>query len=60
MESQENNSSEFQDIIFEFGNVMYRLGRMETDGLDSSEKEYTKMSKRKEELFNIISKFFKK
>lgn len=60
MESQENSSSELQNIIFEFGNVMYRLGRMETDGLDSSEKEYTKMSKRKEELFNIISKFFKK
>ena len=60
MESQENSSSELQNIIFEFGNVMYRLGRMETDGLDSSEKEYTKMSKRKDELFNIISKFFKK
>jgi predicted nucleotide-binding protein len=60
MESQENSLSELQNIIFEFGNVMYRLGRMETDGLDSSEKEYTKMSKRKEELFNIISKFFKK
>jgi hypothetical protein len=60
MESQENNSIDLEEKIFEYGNVMYRLGRMETDGLDSSQKEYTKMTKRKEELVVIISKFLKK
>jgi hypothetical protein len=35
--------------IYEFGQVMYRLGRMETDGKDTT-KEYNKMVKSREEL----------
>ena len=58
MESQENSSSELQNIIFEFGNVMYRLGRMETDGKDTT-KEYNKMCKRREQLTDEFSSHFK-
>ena len=53
MSSQEINK-ELESIIFEYGHVMYRLGRMETDGLDSTQKEYTKTLRRKEELLKII------
>jgi|GEM_PF-3182140 len=59
MESQEENNNDIQDIVFEYGHVMYRLGRMETDGLSSSAKEYSKMSKRKEELLILIPKLLK-
>jgi len=38
-----------EEKIYEFGQVMYRLGRMETDGKDST-KEYNKMSKMREDL----------
>jgi hypothetical protein len=49
---------EFEELVYEYGHVMYRLGRMETDGLDSTSKEYNKMDKRKEELRKIIAEFF--
>jgi hypothetical protein len=52
-------NKEFEDIVYEYGHTMYRLGRMETDGLDSSNKEYNKMDKRKEELRKVIAEFFK-
>ena len=52
-------NKEFEDIVYEYGHTMYRIGRMETDGLDSSNKEYNKMDKRKEELRKVIAEFFK-
>jgi hypothetical protein len=58
-DSMSANNKEFEDIVYEFGHVMYRLGRMETDGLDSTNKEYNKVDKRKEELRKIIAEFFK-
>ena len=51
-------NKEFEDIVYEYGHTMYRLGRLETDGLDSSNKEYNKLDKRKEELRSIIAEFF--
>ena len=51
-------NKEFEELVYEYGHVMYRLGRMETDGLDSTNKEYHKMDKRKEELRKIIAEFF--
>jgi len=47
-----------EEDIFEFGHVMYKLGRMETDGKDST-KEYNQYSKKREELTKKISEFFK-
>lgn len=44
--------------IYEFGHTMYRLGRMETDGKDST-KEYNKMTKLKEELVKDFDSYFK-
>ena len=51
-------NKEFEDIVYEYGHTMYKLGRLETDGLDSSNKEYNKLDKRKEELRSIIAEFF--
>lgn len=49
----------FQEIIFEYGQVMYKLGRMETDDKEST-KEYNQYCKKKEELTKKIDEFFKK
>lgn len=43
--------------IYEFGHIMYRLGRMETDGRDST-KEYNKMTKLKEDLMKEFDGHF--
>lgn len=51
-------SSNMEEVVYEFGNVQYRIGRLETDGRDS-EKEYNRLVKRKEELGKIIAEFFK-
>lgn len=50
--------NELEEIVYDFGHVMYRLGRMETDG-NSSTKEYNQMTKRKEELAKQLDEFFK-
>lgn len=52
------NLSNMEEVVYEFGNVQYRIGRLETDGRDS-EKEYNRLVKRKEELGKIIAEFFK-
>jgi hypothetical protein len=52
------NNKEFEEIVYEFGHVMYRLGRMETDDRAST-KEYNQYTKKKEELSKIIEEFFK-
>jgi len=51
-------SSNMEEVVYEFGNVQYRLGRLETDGRDSG-KDYNRLMKRKEELGKIIAEFFK-
>jgi len=51
------NESNMEEVVYEFGNVQYKLGRLETDGRDS-DKVYNKLLKRKEELSKIIDKFF--
>jgi len=43
------NNKDLEAKIYEFGQIMYRLGRMETDGKDTT-KEYNKMVKSREEL----------
>jgi hypothetical protein len=50
--------SNIEELIFEFANIMYKLGRLETDE-KSSTKEYNQYYKKKEELTKIISEFFK-
>jgi hypothetical protein len=49
---------DIEEMIYEYGHVMYRLGRMETDGQDT-QKEYNKKTKEKEELVNKIDEFLK-
>lgn len=51
-------NSELEETIYNFGNIMYRLGRMETDGRDTM-KEYNQALKKKEELMKEIDQFFK-
>ena len=51
-------SSNMEEVVYEFGNVQYRLGRLETDGRDSG-KDYNRLMKRIEELGKIIAEFFK-
>jgi hypothetical protein len=50
---------DIEEMIYEYGHVMYRLGRMETDGQDTG-KEYNKKLKEKEELVKLLDEFFKK
>jgi hypothetical protein len=52
------DQSNIEEVIYEFGNVQYKLGRLETDGRES-DKAYNKLTKRKEKLSEIIDKFFK-
>lgn len=47
------------EVIFEYGHVMYRLGRLETDEKETT-KEYNKLLKQKEELTKQIGEFFQK
>lgn len=47
-----------QDIIYEFGHVMYQIGRCETDEKQST-KDYNKLIKRKEELHKLLDDHFK-
>ena len=51
-------NKELEEKIYEFGNTMYRLGRMETDDKESS-KEYNKMHKLKEDLIKQFDNYFK-
>ena len=46
-----------EEIIYEFGQVMYRIGRLETDGKETH-KEYNQMVKKKKELTEIFDEFF--
>lgn len=46
-----------EEKIYEFGQTMYRLGRMETDGKDTT-KEYNKMVKLREELTKEFDEHF--
>ena len=50
---------DIEDIIYEYGHVMYTLGRYETDGKETT-KEYNKLSKRKEEIKQIFDQHFNK
>ena len=52
------SNKELEEKIYEYGHVMYRLGRMETDGNESS-KEYNKFCNQKEKLAKEFDEFFK-
>jgi hypothetical protein len=51
-------NKEFEEKIYEFGNIMYRIGRMETDD-KAGMKEYNKLIKQKEEYMEIFNSYFK-
>lgn len=48
-----------EELIYEYGSVTYKLGRMETDGQDT-QKEYNKNLKRKEEIVKEFDEYFKR
>jgi hypothetical protein len=57
------NNSDIEELIYEYGHVMYRIGRMETDG-NTSTKEYNKfcdmrdkLKKQFDEHFNSTDKY---
>lgn len=58
VEKLKMSNKELEEKIYEFGQVLYRLGRLETDGNDTS-KEYNKMCKRREELTKEFDEHFK-
>ena len=43
------NNKDLEELIYEYGHVMYRLGRMETDG-NASTKEYNKFCDMRDKL----------
>ena len=47
-----------EEKIYEFGQVMYRIGRMETDDKEST-KEYNKFCKMREDLTKEFDSYFK-
>jgi len=49
---------DLEELIYEYGHIMYKLGRLETDGKDTA-KEYNKFLKRKEELKEYFDSHFK-
>ena len=51
-------NNELEELIFEYGHIMYRLGRMETDG-NASTKEYNKFCDMKEKLIKQFDEHFK-
>ena len=53
------SNKELESLIYEFGQVMYKLGRLETDGKES-QKEYNQYTKKKEELTKRFDEFFHK
>lgn len=48
---------ELEEALYEYGNLMYRIGRMETDD-KSSTKEYNKVVKEKEMLAEKFNQHF--
>lgn len=51
-------NKDLEEMIYEYGHIMYRLGRMETDG-NASTKEYNKYSDMKEKLAKQFDEHFK-
>ena len=52
------SNKDLEEFIYEYGQVLYRLGRLETDGKET-QKDYNKLTKRKEELMNLFDDHFK-
>jgi hypothetical protein len=52
------SNKDLEEKIYEFGNVMYRLGRMETDD-KTAMKEYNKLCKEREEFTKEFDQHFK-
>jgi hypothetical protein len=50
-------TKELEEKIYEYGHVMYRLGRMETDG-NTTTKEYNKFCNEKEKLVKEFDEHF--
>lgn len=46
-----------EEAVYEFGQVMYKIGRFETDG-KNTHKDYNKLVKRKKELTELFDEFF--
>jgi len=51
-------NKELESKIYEFGQILYRLGRMETDD-KASTKEYNKLCKDREDLTKEFDEHFK-
>ena len=49
---------DLEELIYEYGHVMYMIGRYETDGKET-QKEYNKLIKRKEEIKDLFNQNFK-
>jgi hypothetical protein len=51
------SNKDLEELIYDYGQVLYRLGRIETDGKET-QKDYNKLTKRKEELMNLFDNHF--
>lgn len=52
------NNKELEELIYEYGHTMYRLGRMETDD-KASTKDYNKVLSQKEKIVEKFKQYFK-
>lgn len=51
------SDKDFEELVYEYGHVMYRLGRMETDG-NSSTKEYNKFCDMRDKIKKQFDDYF--
>ena len=52
------NLNTFEDMVYEYGYLQYKIGRMETDD-KASMKEYSKLVDQKDKLKLLIANFLK-
>jgi hypothetical protein len=52
------NLNTFEDMVYEYGYLQYKIGRMETDD-KASMKEYSKLVDQKDKLKVLIANFLK-
>jgi hypothetical protein len=50
--------SEFETLIYEYADICFKIGRMETDG-NTSQKTYDKLTDKRDEIRSTIIQLFK-
>lgn len=52
------NQKELEELVYEYGHVMYQIGRAETDEKTKT-KDYDKLISKKEKIIEVFNNYFK-